>query len=183
MQPPAQQITEAPHDEHARGPKADEPGPLLPERARRVADAGCIAAARFLLRSSFGHGCCRAAMNRSVKNDSLPARFGHALAGIRLIWRREKSFRTHALCAIAALGVAAGLRVGPLWWALIVLCIAIVSALEAMNAALEYLADRLHPERHEDIGCAKDAAAGAVLLASLGPAIVGALMVLAWWHG
>ena len=183
MQPPAQQIAEAAHDEYARGPKAEEPGPFLPERPLRVADAGCIAFARFLLRTSFGHGRHPAAMNRSVKNGSILARLGHALAGIRLVRRREKSFRTHMLCGAAALGVAAGLRVGPLWWALIVLSIAVVSALEAMNAALEYLADRLHPERHEEIGCAKDAAAGAVLLASLGSAIVGALMVLAWWRG
>lgn len=118
-----------------------------------------------------------------MKNSSLPARLGHALAGIRLVWRREKTFRTHLLFALAALGVAALLRVGPLWWALVILCSAVVVALEAMNSALEYLADRLHPEIHEEIRCAKDAAAGAVLLASLGTALVGVLMVLDWWDG
>jgi len=45
------------------------------------------------------------------------------------------------------------------------------------------LIDRLHPEIHEEIRCAKDAAAGAVLLASLGAALVGALMVLDRSHG
>ena len=118
-----------------------------------------------------------------VKNGSFPTRLGHAWAGIRLVWRREKTFRTHGLFALAAIAVAAGLRAGPVWWALIVLCIALVVALEAMNSALEYVIDRLHPEIHEEIRCAKDAAAGAVLLASLGSAIVGALMVLAWWRG
>jgi diacylglycerol kinase (ATP) len=118
-----------------------------------------------------------------VKNGSFPARLGCAFAGIRLVWRRGKTFRMHRLFALAALGIAAGLRVGPLWWALIVLCIFVVFALEAMNSALEYVIDRLHPGIHEEIRCAKDAAAGAVLLASIGAAGAGALMVLAWWLG
>jgi undecaprenol kinase len=118
-----------------------------------------------------------------VKNGAFRTRLGHAWAGIRLVWRREKTFRTHARFALAALIVSAALRVSPIWWALIVLCIALVVALEALNSALEYLIDRLHPEIHDEVKCAKDAAAGAVLLASIGTAIAGALMVLDWWRG
>jgi undecaprenol kinase len=118
-----------------------------------------------------------------VKNASLPARLGFAWAGIRLVWRREKTFRTHCLFALAAFALAAALRVSPTWWAIVILCIAIVLALEAVNAALEYAIDRLHPELHAEIGCAKDAAAGAVLLASMGTIGVAALMMLDWWLG
>jgi diacylglycerol kinase (ATP) len=118
-----------------------------------------------------------------MKNGSFRARLGYACAGIRLVWRREKTSRTHGLFALAALGTAAALRAGPVWWALIILGIAIVVALEAMNAALEYALDHLHPEHHPEIGRAKDAAAGAVLLAGLGAAGVGAMMILTWWHG
>jgi undecaprenol kinase len=53
-----------------------------------------------------------------------------------------------------------------------------VLALELVNAALEYVIDRLHPEIHPEIRFAKDAAAGAVLIASMGSALVGELMVL-----
>jgi diacylglycerol kinase (ATP) len=118
-----------------------------------------------------------------VKNGAFHTRLGHAWAGIRLVWRREKTFRTHARFALAALIMAAALRVGPIWWALIVLCIALVVALEALNSALEYLIDRLHPDLHDEIKCAKDAAAGAVLLASFGTGLVGAPMLLDWWRG
>ena len=118
-----------------------------------------------------------------MKNGTLLARLRHAWAGIRTIWRREKTFRTQCLSALAALALAGALRVGPVWWALVILSIVIVIALEAMNSALEYALDRLHPESHAEIGRAKDAAAGAVLLASLGAAIVGALMVLDRWRG
>jgi len=118
-----------------------------------------------------------------VKNGGFPTRLGHAWAGIRLVWRREKTFRTHCRFALAALIVAAALRVSPIWWALILLCIALVVSLETLNSALEYLIDRLHPEIHDEIKCAKDAAAGAVLLASFGSAIIGALMLLDGWRG
>jgi diacylglycerol kinase len=118
-----------------------------------------------------------------VKNGAFRTRLGHAWAGIRLVWRREKTFRTHCLCAAAALMLAAALRASPVWWALIILCIALVVALEAVNSALEYLIDRLHPDLHDEIKCAKDAAVGAVLLASFGSAMIGALMLLDRWRG
>lgn len=118
-----------------------------------------------------------------MKNAAFLTRLGHAKDGIATVWRREKTFRTHSLFATGALVVAAMLRVAPVWWAIVILCIAIVFALEAVNAALEYMLDRLHPELHEEIGRAKDAAAGAVLLASLGSAAAGAMMVLDWWRG
>ncbi|HTU10449.1 MAG TPA: diacylglycerol kinase [Allosphingosinicella sp.] len=118
-----------------------------------------------------------------MKHASFRTRVGNAWAGIRIVWRREKTFRTQGLFALAAFAACAWLRAGPLWWALVSLGIFMVVALEAMNAALEYALDRLHPERHAEIGHAKDAAAGAVLLASLGTAGVGALLLLDRWRG
>lgn len=118
-----------------------------------------------------------------MKNGSFAARCGYALNGVRTVWRREKSFRMHCGFAMLAIAVAALLRVELVWWALVGLCIAIVFAAEMVNAALEYLIDRLHPDIHEEIGHAKDAAAGAVLLASIGTACVGLLMIVDWWLG
>jgi len=116
-----------------------------------------------------------------MKNGSFLDRFGYAWNGVRIVFAREKSFRMHVGFALLALAVAAFTRPGLVWWALIGLCIALVFAAEMVNAALEYLIDRLHPEIHEEIGFAKDAAAGAVLLASLGTASVGVLMLVDWW--
>ena len=113
-----------------------------------------------------------------MKNARFLARLGYALAGIRIVWRREKSFRTQCLLALAAASVTAALKPGPLWAAIVVLAVALVLALEAANAALEYLIDHIHPEIAEEIKFAKDAAAGAVLLASIGAACIGVLMLL-----
>jgi undecaprenol kinase len=116
-----------------------------------------------------------------MKNGSFMARLGYALSGVRMVWRREKSFRMHCGFALLAVAVAALLQVSLVWWAITGLCIALVLAVEMVNAALEYLIDRLHPEIHEEIKHAKDAAAGAVLLACIGTASVGGLMILGWW--
>jgi diacylglycerol kinase len=92
--------------------------------------------------------------------------------------RCQANARIHAavLVLVVAAGIHAGLR--PLEWALIVLASALVFCAEAMNTALETLSDRVAPERHPMIRDAKDAAAAAVLLSSIGAAIVGALVFI-----
>jgi len=117
-----------------------------------------------------------------MKSRSFRERIGFALAGIRIAWRREKSFRTQCGFGFAAITATAILRPGLVWAAIVVLTIGLVLLLELVNAALEYLIDRVHQELHEEIKFAKDAAAGAVLLASIAALCVGALMVMsvAW---
>ena len=116
---------------------------------------------------------------RTMKNRGFLERLGFALAGIATVFRRERSFRTQALLAAGAAGLTAALAPGPIWFALVMLAIALVLALEMMNAALEYALDRLHPEIAHEIKAAKDAAAGAVLVASIAALAVGSATVLA----
>lgn len=99
------------------------------------------------------------------------------MKGIATVARREKSFRAQLGLAAGAVAALLALRPGLVWTALVLLSSGLVLALEAVNGAVEYLADRLHPEWAVEIGHAKDAAAGAVLIASLAAAAVGALMV------
>jgi len=116
---------------------------------------------------------------RPAKNRRFAERLGFAAAGIRLVFRREKSFRAQCAAAVAAALVLLILRPGPLWSALVALSVGLVLALELVNSALEYLLDHLHPRESREIGAAKDAAAASVLLASLASALVGGLMLLA----
>jgi diacylglycerol kinase (ATP) len=113
-----------------------------------------------------------------MKSGSFRARLGYALAGIGIAWRREKSFRTQVAIGAGAAAVTAAVRPGLVWAALVALSIGLVLALEMANAALEYLIDKVHPEIAEEIKFAKDAAAGAVLLASIAAAAVGVMMLL-----
>ena len=114
-----------------------------------------------------------------MKNRHFAARLGVAIAGMRLVFAREKSFRSQCALALAAAIATLALRPGPLWSALVALSIALVLALELANSALEYLLDHLHPDRAREIGAAKDSAAAAVLVASLGAAAIGVLMLAA----
>ena len=112
-----------------------------------------------------------------MKNAPFLVRLGFALDGLRAVFARERSFRTQCVCALGAGLAVAGLRPGFVWAALIALAVALVLALELVNSALEYLIDEVHPGLAPQIKIAKDAAAGAVLVASAGAGVVGALML------
>ena len=63
-------------------------------------------------------------------------------------------------------------------WLILVLTIFLVFSMEAMNSALEKLADRVSPEYSPLIRDAKDLAAGAVLLVAIGAVIVGLIIFI-----
>ena len=65
-------------------------------------------------------------------------------------------------------------------WCAVILAIVSVWTAEALNTALEFLTDLASPAFHPLAGMAKDVAAGAVLLASMGAALVGFLIF--WPH-
>ena len=100
-------------------------------------------------------------------------RFACAGRGLRHVLTHEASARVHtvALVAVAALGGWLGLT--PLEWAVLALAAASVIAAEALNTAVERLADRVSLEREESIRLIKDVAAGAVLAATIGAVAAG----------
>lgn len=113
-----------------------------------------------------------------MKNQPYYVRLGYAVAGIKAVWQRESSFRIECAVALAAILIMIVLQPGWLWAAVVALSIGLVFALELVNSALEYLIDHVHPDFAAPIGLAKDAAAGAVLLASLGALAAGAMMLV-----
>jgi len=115
----------------------------------------------------------------ALKGRPFRARLGYALAGIRTVAGRESSFRIQLALAAAALAALLLLRPGWLWSALVLVACGFVLALELANAAFEYMIDHLHPALAAEIGHAKDAAAGAVLLASLAALAVAGTMIVA----
>ncbi|MFK7601203.1 diacylglycerol kinase [Deinococcus sp. SM5_A1] len=100
---------------------------------------------------------------------------GFAWAGIRHAYRSQANFRIEIWAGVLALVAAALLR-APL--APIALACALVLALELVNTALEAVVDLASPELHPLAKVAKDAAAGAVLIASAGALVVGMVVLL-----
>jgi diacylglycerol kinase (ATP) len=109
--------------------------------------------------------------------------FRDAFRGLWTMLRSQHNAWIHALAtgvAVAA-GIVAGLS--PLQWCAIVLAIGAVWTAEALNTALELLADAASPEPHPLVGKAKDVAAGAVLITALGAVIVALLVFGPRWIG
>lgn len=102
--------------------------------------------------------------------------FRHAGRGLATMLRTEAHAKIHAQATIVV--VAGGLWVGltRLEWVAIVLTIAAVWSLEAVNTAIEAICDRVSPEPDPLIGVAKDVAAGAVLVAAIAAVVVAVLI-------
>jgi len=102
--------------------------------------------------------------------------FGYAFSGIRTLIISQPNARIHA--AATAIVMAGAFLLGLSWmeWCVIVLTVAAVWTAEALNTALEYLADAASPEFHPLVKKAKDVAAGGVLVTALGSVIVGFLV-------
>jgi diacylglycerol kinase (ATP) len=83
--------------------------------------------------------------------------------------------RIHLVAASLALFATLYLRLERAYVALVVLCIAIVIALELINTAMEAVVDLLTVAHHPLAKIAKDATAGAVLVVSMAAVIVGYL--------
>lgn len=73
--------------------------------------------------------------------------------------------------------------IGPSDWALLSIAIAAVWIAEAFNTALEFLSDAACPGRNPLVGRAKDVAAGAVILASIGAVVVGVFVFVPIFFG
>lgn len=102
--------------------------------------------------------------------------FGYAATGLGFILRSQPNFGVHLLAAGSALALALALRLPAFELAILALAIGLVLALEAMNSALEVLADVVSPAHHPGVKNAKDAAAAGVLLAAAAALAVGVVL-------
>jgi diacylglycerol kinase len=92
-------------------------------------------------------------------------RVADSLRGLEAGWRRERSVRAHVLLSAVGVGVLAFCQPGAVWFLAFATLLVVGLAVELMNAAIEALLDRLHPDLHPAIGAAKDmsSAAGFVI--------------------
>lgn len=101
-------------------------------------------------------------------------RFGVSLAaarsGVRHAWVSQPHFRFEVAAAAAAIALALVLGAGLV---AVLLASALVLVAEVVNTSVEALVDHLAPEHRPLAGVAKDAAAGAVLIAAVFAVLVG----------
>ncbi len=104
--------------------------------------------------------------------------FRFALAGLRELFSGTANARIHATLSALAIGLGLALHISKNEWFAIIGCIMLVISLEAVNTAIENIIDLISPGQHTLAGKAKDLAAGAVLWAAIGAAVIGALVFL-----
>lgn len=105
------------------------------------------------------------------------ASFGDAFRGLAVVIRTQHNAWIHlgATLAVVASGVWLDLSRGD--WCWLIIAMMAVWVAESFNTSLERLADASVPEQHSLVREAKDAAAGAVLVAALGAAAIGVLVL------
>lgn len=102
--------------------------------------------------------------------------FDHAWEGIVRAVRTQRNMRFHALAAAAVVVASAVFRVSLVEFAVLLFAITLVLAAELVNTAVEAIVDLTSPDFHPLAKIAKDASAGAVLVASIGAALVGTVI-------
>jgi diacylglycerol kinase (ATP) len=96
-----------------------------------------------------------------------------AIQGILHATRTQKHMRYHFCAAILLLVAVLFLRISALEFTVLCLSVAFVLFAEMINTAVEAIVDLVSPEYHPLAKVAKDVAAGAVLIAAFGTAVMG----------
>jgi len=104
--------------------------------------------------------------------------FGYAWDGLRHLAASEHNGWIHAGATILVVAASIYFQLSSDEWRWIILAIALVWLAEALNTAIERLADAVTLESNENIGLAKDVSAGAVLVAAVFAVLIGTTIFL-----
>jgi diacylglycerol kinase len=103
-------------------------------------------------------------------------KFHDAFRGIMVGVRGQASFFVHCVIAVAVIAAGLLLQINAVEWCLLTLCVAGVLTAEMFNSALESMAKAITGESHPHLGNSLDIGSAAVLLASIGAAVVGTII-------
>lgn len=98
--------------------------------------------------------------------------FKFALKGMWLLITTEDSIKAQLFIAVLATLIGLYFDISATEWMFQFFAIGLVLVAEALNTAIEKIADFIHPEYHEKIGFIKDIAAGAPSFAAFTALII-----------
>jgi len=105
--------------------------------------------------------------------------FKAAFKGLALFFKEEAHAKIHLASAIAAVIISFILHISLHDFIIIILLIILVIVVEIVNSAIEKTVDLAMPDIHPIAGKAKDLAAAAVLISSMGAFIIG---IIIWYQ-
>lgn len=113
-----------------------------------------------------------------MKSRSLADSFFFAWRGLKFAVVSQRNMKIHLLAAIAVLLAGFLWHITSVEWALVLIVMALVMTAEVINTAIECAVDLVTREMQPLARKAKDAAAGAVLLAAGFSVIIGLIIFL-----
>lgn len=119
-------------------------------------------------------------MDRPKRNVFAERLFGivFVFKGVWYLLRTEHSVIVQAVVAVMVTIAGFVFQISTTEWMLQTLAIGMVLGVEAINTAIEKIADFIHPEYHKKIGIIKDMAAAAVGFVALAAVVIGLIIYL-----
>ncbi|MHB1455430.1 MAG: diacylglycerol kinase [Armatimonadota bacterium] len=113
-----------------------------------------------------------------AESYSVAQSFKYAVDGILDVFRTQKHMRFHFIAAVVVLLIAILMDMSKLDIFILLFMISIVLITEMLNTAIEAVVDLVTQEYHPIAKFAKDAAAGAVLIATTAAGLIAILLIL-----
>lgn len=113
-----------------------------------------------------------------MKKDPLYKSFGYAFQGIFNTIRTERNIKIHCVAAILVTIFGIWLQISRTEWMICFILFGLILALELVNTAVEATVDLCTEDRRPLAKKAKDAAAGAVLIAAIFAAVIGLMIFI-----
>lgn len=114
----------------------------------------------------------------SVKTKKLTNSFKYAFEGLMTSFKTERNMKIHIAIMLLVILAGAFFRISVQEWITCIILFAIVIAGELFNTAIETIVDMVMPYKNEKAKKAKDISASAVLVLSIGAAIVGLIIFI-----
>lgn len=104
--------------------------------------------------------------------------FGYAFNGLKVLVVEEHNARVHIFASILVIILGAYFKINTTEWLFIIASIGAVISMEAINSAVEGIADFISPDYHELIKKIKDLAAASVLISAFAAFVIGLIIFL-----
>lgn len=104
--------------------------------------------------------------------------FKYAFKGIRESLKTEQNLKIEIIIMITVIIFGISLKINKAEWIICIILFGFVISLEMVNTAIENTVNLITIEKHPKAKLAKDASAGAVLIASITSAIIGLIIFI-----
>ncbi len=102
----------------------------------------------------------------------------YAAKGFWILITSENSIIAQLIIAIIMIIIGFIMHISATEWMFQLVAIGLVLVAEALNTAIEKIADFIHPEYHKQIGRVKDISAGAAFFAAIFAIIIGLIIYI-----